>query len=153
MSIHIERSPVLRSSNNMLDENALRVRGSAKSQEDPGLAGREHDRVKAKVATLLKEAGVPEESPGASTLPESRKTRKEECKELCFEIWQYMRKRSWKKKALMVFSITLCILVFTDLLLWGNTQKWRMSFVAWMEHHVIAGIFAFIAIFIISTRE
>jgi hypothetical protein len=71
----------------------------------------------------------------------------------CWELLHFMRNRPWNKKLLTVSVIVSCIYVFIDLVFLGNIEDLIEVYMYWMEHHLAAGVFAFIGIFIVSTRE
>lgn len=77
---------------------------------------------------------------------------KAEVCEVFHELLQYGKNKSWKKKVLTVIVCGSSILVFYDLLFVGNIAKWLVNFILWMGDHIVAGIFAFIGIFVITTR-
>jgi hypothetical protein len=68
------------------------------------------------------------------------------------ELYQYGKNKSWKKKVLTVIVFCSSILVLHDLIFVGNIYIWLQEFILWMGDHIVEGIFAFIGIFVITTR-
>jgi len=68
------------------------------------------------------------------------------------ELVNYGINKSWKKKVLTVLVCSSSFLVFADLLFFGNIVNWLQAFILWMGNNIVAGIFAFIGIFVITTR-
>jgi hypothetical protein len=77
----------------------------------------------------------------------------DELKSLVLELIQYGRHKCWKKKVLTVCLFLSSVLVFTDLIFFGYIVSWLEEFVMWMTYHSITAVFAFICIFVLSTRE
>ena len=77
----------------------------------------------------------------------------EELQSLVEELWCYFRfKRSWKKKVISVCLAIVFVFVFYDLF-WGHKiYSWMEDFILWMTNHTHTAVFAFVAIFMISTR-
>jgi hypothetical protein len=90
----------------------------------------------------------PQEDP-----PSRRQELFAECGDLFLDLLQYGRAKTWKKK---LMTLTLCLsslYVFYDLLFGGNIVVWLRAFILWMADHSIVAVFAFIGIFVVSTRE
>jgi hypothetical protein len=76
-----------------------------------------------------------------------------ELKDLFIELIDYIKYRCWKKKLLTVFFAICACLVFYDLLFGKHIVHWLTEFVVWMKENPVAGIFAYIGIFIVATRK
>jgi hypothetical protein len=76
-----------------------------------------------------------------------------ELKSLIKELIEYARYKCWKKKVLTAVVFIASVLVFWDLIFGGYIVLWLEEFVLWMTHHSIEAVFAFIAIFVVSTCE
>lgn len=76
-----------------------------------------------------------------------------ECKELLMDLIEYGRAKTWKKKLMAVALCLSSLLVFYDLLFGGYIVQWLRAFILWMAEHSMGAVFAFIGIFVISTRE
>ena len=74
-----------------------------------------------------------------------------ELKYLVSEIVAHNRLKSRKKKAMGFFFLLITVLVFYDLLLGGYISSWLENFIFWMTVHSIEAVFAFVAIFVLST--
>ena len=76
-----------------------------------------------------------------------------ELKFLSKELFEYGRVRSWKKKVLTVVLCDSSALVFWDLIFGGYIVSWLEEFIMWMTNHSMKAVFAFIALFVVCTRE
>jgi hypothetical protein len=76
-----------------------------------------------------------------------------ELKSLAYELIEYGRQKTWKKKVLTVLLCVSSVLVFYDLIFGGYIISWLETFVTWMTFHSIMAVFAFVSIFVVSTRE
>ena len=76
-----------------------------------------------------------------------------ELKSLLAELIQHNKTKSKKKKFLTVIMIVSSLLVFYDLIFGGTIYGWLASFIHWMAEHEAQAVFAFIGIFVVSTRE
>ena len=76
-----------------------------------------------------------------------------ELKSLLAELLQHNKNKSKKKKLLTVFMVVASILVFYDLIFGGTIYGWLESFIHWMAENEAQAVFAFIGIFVVSTRE
>ena len=79
-----------------------------------------------------------------------------ELKYLVSEIIAHNRLKSRKKKGMRIFFLLITVWVFYDLLFGGYISSWLESFILWMTAHsieavFIEAVFAFVAIFILST--
>lgn len=72
-------------------------------------------------------------------------------KHIIFELIDYMRFRSWKKKLLTVIVFCTSVLVIVDMFFFGYINSWLEGFFKWMARHSIAGLFAFMALFVVGT--
>lgn len=72
--------------------------------------------------------------------------------DLFHELLNYGKNKSWKKKVLTVVVCASSFLVFADLLFFGNIARWLQAFILWMGNNIILGIFAFIGLFVVTTR-
>jgi hypothetical protein len=70
----------------------------------------------------------------------------DELEELFWELMDFNRRRSWKKKALTVFMVASTVLVVVDLLFLGHIQHWIWSYAEWMSLHMIPGSLLFIVL-------
>eukprot|EP00978_Attheya_sp_CCMP212_P038547 scaffold192017_cov55-Attheya_sp.AAC.1 len=70
---------------------------------------------------------------------------------LFVELLEFVKKRNWKKKVLTVFIMVSSLCVFVDLIFFGHIQKILLLFLEWMTTHTTLAVFAFIAIFVVST--
>lgn len=76
-----------------------------------------------------------------------------ECKSLLFDLIEYSKAKTWKKKVLTVIFFVVSSLVFYDLF-FGKQEyiyTWLQVFIVWMTTHHTGAVFAFIAIFTLST--
>jgi hypothetical protein len=76
-----------------------------------------------------------------------------ELKSLIKELIEYARYKCWKKKVLTVVVSVASVLVFWDLIFGEYIVSWLKEFVLWMTYHSSAAVFAFVAIFVVSTCE
>jgi hypothetical protein len=74
-------------------------------------------------------------------------------KSLLAELLEFVKKRPLKKKVLTVVIVVSSISVFIDLIFFGNIQNVLIAFLEWMVLHTALAVFAFIAIFVVSTRK
>lgn len=72
-------------------------------------------------------------------------------KHIIFELIDYMRFRSWKKKLLTVIVFCTSALVIVDMIFFGYINSWLEGFFKWMFRHAIAGLFAFLGLFVVGT--
>jgi hypothetical protein len=72
---------------------------------------------------------------------------------LFVELLQFAKKRNWKKKVLTVSIMASSLCVFCDLIFFGHIQKFLLLFLEWMTTHTWLAVFAFIAMFVVSTRK
>jgi hypothetical protein len=70
------------------------------------------------------------------------------------ELIEYARhNKCWKKKVLTVCLSLSSVLVSTDLIFFGYIVSLLEEFVMWMTYHSVTAVFAFMCIFVVSTRE
>jgi hypothetical protein len=69
------------------------------------------------------------------------------------ELLDFVKHRNWKKKLLTAAIMGSSVCVFVDLIFFGNIQSILIRFLEWMALHTTLAVFAFIAIFVISTRK
>lgn len=74
-----------------------------------------------------------------------------EIKDLASELLEFVKYRCWKKKLLSVLLVISFCLVFYDLLFGKYIFTWLTEYVKWMKVNPIAGIFAYIGIFVLAT--
>lgn len=72
--------------------------------------------------------------------------------DLFHELVHYGKNKSLKKKILTVVVCASSLLVFADLIFFGNIVIWLQNFILWMGNNIGAGIFAFIGLFVVTTR-
>jgi hypothetical protein len=98
----------------------------------------------------MEEGSVSSASAAHNDASSSLKTEKQH---LCSELLHFFHHRPWHKKLLTMSVIVSCIYVFIDLVFLGYIEDLLEEYIDWMERHIAAGVFAFIGIFIVSTRE
>jgi hypothetical protein len=76
-----------------------------------------------------------------------------ELKSLIKELIEYARYKSWKKKVLTAVVSVASVVVFWDLIFGEHIVSWLEEFVLWMTYHPSEAVFAFVAIFVVSTCE
>lgn len=74
-----------------------------------------------------------------------------EFKDLSSELWDYVRYRCWKKKLLTAVLGICAVTVCVDLAFGGFILNWLALFVAWMAHHPVEGVFAYVLVFVVAT--
>jgi hypothetical protein len=74
-----------------------------------------------------------------------------ELKELVFDLIEYSKAKTWKKKLLTVSLCLSSVLVFCDLIFGHYIVDFLRLFMMWMTTHSIEAVFAFVAIFVVST--
>ena len=78
---------------------------------------------------------------------------KAELKSLFWDLVEYAKAKTWKKKILTVLVFLVACWVFYDLL-FGRQDfiiTWLHAFIVWMTGHQMAAVFAFVGIFTLST--
>jgi hypothetical protein len=69
------------------------------------------------------------------------------------ELFDFAKKRHWKKKVLTLVIISSSACVFIDLIFFDHIRKFLIAFLQWMAVHTALAGLTFIAIFVISTRK
>ncbi|MGK3740322.1 MAG: hypothetical protein ACI90V_007172 [Bacillariaceae sp.] len=78
-----------------------------------------------------------------------------ELKYLFKDLIEYGKAKTWKKKLLTVILFICSMVVFYDLIFGKQNYivTWLHLFIVWMTKHYILSVFAFVGIFVLSTRK
>lgn len=71
--------------------------------------------------------------------------------DLFWDLMDYMKNRSWKKKVLTVVMVGTTFVVFFDLVFTHKIVGGLYQYAQWMKLHVFMGTFLFIALMVVST--